>query len=100
MTVDAAEGVEVTGSEYFFDPETVVAEGGGSLEITFVNDGSIAHNLTVFNDDSEVAATETFPGGEEETVTADLEPGTYRMVCTVANHEELGMVGEIEVRGR
>lgn len=100
ITVQASDGVEVAGGEYYFDPSTVVAEGSGALEITFVNEGSLAHNLAVFRDDEEVATTQTFTGGERETITADLEPGDYRMVCTVADHAELGMVGDIEVTGR
>ena len=29
-----------------------------------------------------------------------LSPGKYRMVCTVADHEQLGMVGDLEVTAR
>ena len=99
VTVDAAEGVEVVAGEYFFDPETIVVDGGPQpLEITLDNEGSLAHNLRVFEDGTEVGGTPTFQGGESRSAEVDLDPGLYRMVCTVANHEELGMVGELEVR--
>ena len=99
VTVEAAEGVEVTAGEYFFDPEAIVVEGGSEpLEITLDNTGSIAHNLRVFDGEEELGGTPTFPGGEARSGTVDLDPGAYRLVCTVADHEALGMVGELEVR--
>jgi plastocyanin len=99
VTVQAREGVHVAGDEYSFDPDTIVVEGGGgSLEITLDNQGAIAHNLAVFDGETEIGATPTFPGGESASVQVGLEPGSsYRMVCTVGDHEELGMVGELEV---
>ena len=99
VTVQAHEGVRVVGDEYGFDPDTVVVEGGGgSLEITLDNQGVIAHNLVVFDGETELGGTPTFPGGESASGRVELEPGSYRMICTVGDHEELGMVGELEVR--
>lgn len=98
-TVDVAAGVEVVADEYFFDPEAVVTEGGpGGLEITLENEGALAHNLRVFDGDEEIGGTPTFAGGEARSGTVEVVPGTYRLVCTVADHEELGMVGDLEVR--
>jgi plastocyanin len=99
VTVGGGDGLEVIADEYSFDPSTIAVEGSsGPLEITLVNRGSIAHNLRVFDDGDELGGTATFPGGETRSARLELEPGAYRMVCTVADHEALGMVGEIEVR--
>ncbi len=99
VTANAAQPIEVVGTEYAFDPSTVVVEGGGGpIEITLDNRGSIAHNLMVFEGETEVGGTDTFQGGESDSAEVDLGAGSYRLVCTVADHEELGMVGEIEVR--
>jgi plastocyanin len=98
-TVAASQLVEIVAGDYFFDPSAVVVEGGGgSLELALDNQGAVAHNLTLFEGEEEVGATPTFAGGEERSATVELGPGVYRMVCTVADHEELGMVGELEVR--
>jgi plastocyanin len=97
-TFEAGAAVEVVGTEYAFDPTSVVVEGGGPLEITLVNQGSLAHNLTVFDGEAEVGGTSTFQGGESDTTEVELEPGSYEMICTVGDHEALGMVGELEVR--
>jgi plastocyanin len=91
--------VEVIARDYSFDPSGIVVDGaGGPLELTLDNQGSVAHNLKVFDGATELGGTPTFQGGETRGATLELEPGSYRMVCTVANHEELGMVGDIEVR--
>jgi plastocyanin len=99
VTVDAAEGIEVVAGEYFFDPDGVVVDAGpGELAITLDNQGSLAHNLRVFDGATEVGGTPTFQGGESRSAQVSLDPGAYRIVCMVADHEELGMVGELEVR--
>jgi plastocyanin len=98
-TVRAGQVVDVVGGEYSFDPETVVAQGAGGkpLEIRLKNGGALAHNLRVFRDEDDVGGTTTFQGGETRSASLTLGPGSYRMVCTVGNHEELGMHGKLEV---
>jgi plastocyanin len=99
VTVEGDQPVDVIARDYSFDPSTIVAAvGADPLELTLDNQGAVAHNLRVFDGASEVGGTPTFPGGESRAASLDLEPGSYRMVCTVANHEELGMVGDLEVR--
>jgi|GEM_PF-1241759 len=99
VTVRAADPVEVVADEYRFDPSSVVVEGGGApVELVLDNQGAIAHNLRLFDGPDEVGGTPTFAGGDQRSASVDLAPGAYRMVCTVADHEELGMVGELEVR--
>jgi plastocyanin len=99
VTAEGTEGIEVVAGEYFFDPSAIVVDGGrGALEVTLDNQGDLAHNLRVFDGATEVGGTPTFQGGESRSAEVSLDPGVYRMVCTVANHEELGMVGELEVR--
>ena len=101
VTVSAGEDVRVIGREYSFDPETVVVDAGGrraEITISLDNRGSLAHNLKVFDGETEIGGTPTFQGGREESGTVALDPGSYRAVCTVGNHEQLGMTGTLEVR--
>jgi len=103
VTVKAGGQVRVVGTEYAFDPSAVVLAGGrpnaaATLEITLDNEGALAHNLRVLRGDEELGGTPTFPGGRAESARVRLDPGSYRMVCTVGSHEELGMVGTLEVR--
>jgi plastocyanin len=89
--------VAIVLDDFSIRPQTVRADAG---ETTFEieNRGRIGHNFHVIGARGEpVAVTTIFPG-ERETATADLERGRYRMLCTVSNHEELGMYGTVVVR--
>ena len=98
--VAAGEPVRVVGSEYAFDPGRIVVAGGpAKLRITLDNQGSLAHNITVLQGETEVGGLSSFPEGEQRSTTVAVDTGSYRLVCTVADHEELGMVGTLEVRG-
>ncbi len=99
VRLSAGEPVNVVGSEYAFDPGRIIVAGGRApLRITLDNRGDLAHNITVFDGDAEIGGLSSFPGGEERSTTVKVDPGSYRFVCTVADHEELGMQGELEVR--
>jgi uncharacterized cupredoxin-like copper-binding protein len=41
--------------------------------------------------------TKTLFPGETGQTTVDLGPGKYRLVCTIANHDNLGQYGELKV---
>ena len=97
-TTAPGEPITVVATEYAFDPATLVLAGAGELEVELENRGSLAHNLWVIQGADEVGGTPTFQGGESRSATVEVEPGTYRLICTVGNHEELGMVGELQVR--
>jgi len=98
VKVGAGEPVRVTAREYSFDPRGLVVNGGGRLRITLYNRGSLAHNIKVLDDGREIGGTESFPGGGQRSAAVNVRPGEYRLVCTVGDHEELGMDGTLEVR--
>jgi plastocyanin len=101
-------GGETTGTtavkmdEYSFDPDTVVAKQGDT--ITVENGGAIGHNLTIEQGpdpkkkSKKLAGTSTFLPNKSEKLKIDIKPGKYVMVCTVAGHRELGMVGTFTVK--
>ena len=103
LTVQAGRELRVLADEYRFDPSRIRIVGAREREpvevrIALRNEGALAHNLKVFRGDDELGGTPTFPGGRTESGTVRLPAGDYRMVCTVGNHADLGMVGELEVR--
>ena len=100
VTVKQGQAVRVSGKEYSFDPEGVVVAGGGSVWLRLRNDGSVAHNLRIFEGERELGGTPTFQSGQARSATVSLRPGRYRMVCTVGDHERLGMTGSLRVRAR
>lgn len=98
VTAPANSNLRVAAEEYSFDPATIVLQGAGTLNLTLRNVGSLAHNLKVFRGDEEIGGTPTLPAGRRESTRLNLEHGSYRMVCTVGDHEELGMTGTLRVR--
>ncbi len=100
VTVSAGETARVTAREYSFDPGRIVAAGGGPLRFTLDNEGDLAHNLKVLSGERELGGLQSFPAGEERSFRVTVPPGEYELVCTVADHRELGMEGELEVERR
>ena len=98
VTAPANAKLRVVAAEYSFDPAAIQLRGAGTLTVTLRNDGSLAHNLKLFRGDEEIGGTPTLLAGRSESVRLNLEHGNYRMVCTVGDHEQLGMRGTVEVR--
>ena len=89
------EAVEISATEYKFDPSAVSAKAG---EVTFTlkNDGSAEHNLEVEGNGIE-EVSDTIGGGQSTELAVELKPGTYEMYCAIDGHKDLGMEGEITV---
>lgn len=90
---------EVSGTEYAFNPTRLTVPVGATVQITFKNDGSIAHNWAI---PSLGVTTKTIAAGQTDTVTftAPENPTTaeIRAECTVSGHAEQGMVGTLVVQ--
>ena len=90
---DGAREIEVTATDFAFDPDEITAEAGEDLAIVLTSE-DILHDFTIDELDAHVVADrgETAEGG----VTAD-EPGTYDFYCSVPGHREAGMEGTLTV---
>jgi uncharacterized cupredoxin-like copper-binding protein len=89
--------VEITLDDFLIRPQNLRAPPG---ELTFVvtNRGRLGHNFRVRDRRGEPVQVTTLLPGESATETVTLPRGTYKMMCTVGNHEELGMTGRLVVR--
>jgi plastocyanin len=92
--------------EYRIMPQAVSARRG-ELRLIIRNLGILTHNVAVEtipeigSEDpvEEIARTATVHEGERAEVTFTIDkPGTYRLVCTIANHDDLGQVGTLVVK--
>lgn len=96
---DAAGGtVEVAaepGGELAYVQDSLTAPAG-SVTFAFTNESSVPHDFNIEKDGEQVEGTEVITGGEAD-LTVDLEPGQYTFYCSVANHREEGMEGELTV---
>jgi plastocyanin len=79
-----------------FDTTELTAKPG-KVTIDFTNPSPIAHNVVIEENGKELAGFEPIAEGEE-SVSADLKPGTYTFLCTVPGHAEAGMEGTLVVK--
>lgn len=90
--------------EYRIMPQAVSAPAG-RLRMIIRNLGLQPHNVAVEtipeigSDDPavEIARAATVHAGQRSEVTFVIAPGTYRLVCTIANHDDLGQTGTLVV---
>lgn len=97
--------VQVRLSEYKLTPRRIIVNAG-RISLFAQNDGTLTHNLVVEERHTVIGEqpvrygrTPTLHPGElgTEVKPFRLEPGTYRLLCTVGSHENLGMYGELVV---
>jgi uncharacterized cupredoxin-like copper-binding protein len=92
--------VTVTLDDYAIRPQDISVRAG---RVRFVasNAGRLTHNLRVEDPEEgtePLGGTDTAQPGDTVRTTVDLEPGTYLLRCSLANHDDLGMYGELVVR--
>ena len=95
-------------SEYRITPQFLQVRAG-RVRIDARNVGRLTHNVAVVqfrrplaSEDERMYGNPTptlFPGHTGST-TVTLKPGKYRIVCTLANHDNLGQYGELKVTAR
>jgi plastocyanin len=89
--------------DYEFEPEHLSIRRGATLAV--VNDGEVAHNLTIERgsdpraDSDALIGTGSFLPGRRVELRVELPAGrTYAFACTVPGHRDLGMYGTVRVR--
>ena len=112
LVIDSAEGAAIAYAQ------TALSAPAGEVTITFNNKGSIPHNVTIVPEGQEATAdaeamssgapdylaasalaqTKMLNGGASETITANLQPGTYTYFCSFPGHLTLGMKGTLTVQ--
>ncbi|HEX9076013.1 MAG TPA: cupredoxin domain-containing protein [Anaerolineae bacterium] len=88
--------VSVTATEFKFDPATINATPGQTINLTVKNNGSVQH--TWVQKDSNVSLTVDPGKTATKTFTAPSKAGTYVVECDIAGHKEAGMVGQLVVK--
>lgn len=85
-------------TDYRFVPETVTAASGRAV-LYLVNAGTTGHDLTLLGLDGKQLARSQFvsPGASSSLALDRLSAGRYRFFCGQPGHEDLGMVGALEV---
>ncbi|MFP5364002.1 MAG: hypothetical protein ACLGI5_14870 [Thermoleophilia bacterium] len=98
--------LRLTVDEYRIVPQNIVVKPG-RMKITVRNTGRLTHNLAVQIPEGPDGRPVDLPGGRVDTmqpgeagapIKVTLEPGEYRLVCTIANHDDLGQYGVLKVQ--
>ena len=94
--------------EYRIVPQDIVARPG-RIKIVVRNTGRLTHNLVIQVPPKDVddkpeevpgARVKSMqPGEAAQPIKVTLAPGEYRLVCTIANHDDLGQYGKLVVEG-
>ncbi len=86
------------------DKSTIKA---GSITFNIKNSGPTPHNIGITKEaDSSkggitgpvIKDSDTIDSGKTTTITVDLQPGAYNVVCTVPGHVQLGMIMKLTVQ--
>lgn len=93
-----ARAVTITATDFAFDPKTITATPGEKLFVTLVNKGQAVHMWQLEGRPETHLHT---PIGETaaKTIVAPMELGVYKVICSTPGHEQLGMIGQLEVSG-
>lgn len=111
--------IMVKATDFSYTPSSITVPVGQPVNITLENDGAVEHDFVVDKISvKDVEASKTGPaahhqmGHDEATYDLHfyakagdsatlqftaLEPGTYKIYCTIQGHEAAGMIGELIV---
>lgn len=101
--------LRLTVDEYRITPQNVSARPG-RIKIVVRNTGRLPHNLIIQTPPEQPGdrpvqvpggrVHSMRPGESAEAIKVTLAPGTYRIACTLANHDDLGQYGKLVVEGK
>jgi len=93
-----AGSIQVTMTEFKFDPATITA-AHGKVVFWLINSGTTQHDLAIRDSGgTRVATSELVSAGDTmEFDVNDIAAGTYTIFCTQQGHEGSGMKGTLTI---
>jgi uncharacterized cupredoxin-like copper-binding protein len=97
--------LRITLDEYRIRPENLEVPAG-RIHLEATNTGRLTHNLVIESMEHEegeeptlYGRTDTLHPGQHgsEQAPITLKPGTYRLTCSIANHDDLGQYATLKV---
>ncbi len=105
---EASHDIAVVADDFDYTPNRMLGLAG-EINITMTNTGLVGHNLIVleqgvrissatqFDESTELGRIESLAPGFDASLSLDLEPGTYQVVCLIPNHLEQGSTADLIV---
>ena len=88
--------IEVAGTDFAFNPNTLTVRRGQPVTIVFRNNGRVNHDLAIADFG---VATPVISPGQNATITFTPDrTGQFRIVCREPGHEASGMVATLTVQ--
>ena len=99
--------LQISATEFAFDPADAEVFADQEATVNLVNDGSVDHNWTVleagttiaseseFDESMVLAAVGDAAAGESVEGSVTLESGEYQFICTISGHFDAGMQGTV-----
>ena len=93
-----AGSIQVTMTEFKFDPSTLSATHG-KVVFWLINSGTTQHDLAIRDSSgNRIATSELVSAGDtKEFDVSDIAAGTYTIFCSQQGHEGSGMKGTLTV---
>lgn len=88
--------VEITLRDFRMTPQQVRSQAG-DLTIIVRNEGRLPHNLRIRGIGGTRVKVRTMLPGASAARVVRLPKGDWRMFCSLANHEELGLYGTLRL---
>lgn len=88
--------VRLAMGDFFYEPKEITLEPG-NVRFLLTNVGNTAHRFAITGEGVKVS-TRNVGAGREGVMEIALRPGTYKMGCTLGDHEARGSVGQIIVQ--
>ena len=89
--------LDITLTDFRMAPQVIDARRG-RLTLRVRDAGRLPHNISIRGRGGERVVVSTMLPGERDQATITLKPGSYRLFCAIANHEELGQYATLHVR--
>jgi plastocyanin len=86
----------VIGTDFSFNPSTIIVKNNEAVTVTFKNEGKFPHNFVI--SDLNVTSKTIQPGEEDSVTFMPVTTGSYTYICSVPSHSDRGMVGTITVK--
>ncbi len=87
--------ITVYGGEFEFQPDSIQVRKGETVRLTFVNAGTVEHDLVI--DELGVKTQRIQPRSGETVEFVANKTGTFSFYCSVEGHRQQGMEGKITI---
>lgn len=95
--VKPVQEVKVAMGDFFYKPNDITVKSG-KVRFMLTNVGATAHRFSIKTGDTVNWTSKNVGAGRESVLEVELPPGTYKMGCTLGDHEKRGSVGKLTVQ--